>query len=199
MFSRNQATKNWRATITWCLQELVLSRPCWGGQAPVAAVQLLKVADAVLHQSIKLVVYLLPALLLLRLIVKTSGIDRLRDLKESVFHSFSALCPSRYHTELILLQSITLFAATDLFIHNKLIERGALLTAADSKCIKLLLFLQKVFVFVDFAFHLVGQVGLPTLVPNLPWCLFVPHCLLPHCCRAELLHCTRKAALQHPN
>lgn len=50
-------------------------------QAPVAAVQLLKVADAVLHQSIKLVVYILPALLLLRLIVKTSGIDRLRDMK----------------------------------------------------------------------------------------------------------------------
>lgn len=55
-------------------------------QAPVAVVQLLKVADAVLHQSIwlyttKLVVYILPALLLLRLIVKTSGIDRLRDLK----------------------------------------------------------------------------------------------------------------------
>lgn len=50
-------------------------------QAPVAAVQLLKAADAVLHQSTKLVVYILPALLLLRLIVKTSGIDRLRDPK----------------------------------------------------------------------------------------------------------------------
>lgn len=60
-------------------------------QAPVAAVQLLKVADAVIHRSIKLVVYI--ALLLLRLIVKAPGIDRSRDLKVSVFHSFSALCP----------------------------------------------------------------------------------------------------------
>lgn len=40
--------------------------------------------------------------------------------------------------------------------------------AAGSKCLKLLLFLLNVFVFVDFAFHLVRQVRLPTLVRNLP-------------------------------